>query len=84
MSGIRPPSYGSGMFIEDYKFVGKGDLDEFNGRFCKTPEFPNGTYAYFLTVDASAEVAGPFAGYLKPVFPYACLLNTNPRPRQRG
>ena len=71
VSGIRPPSYGSGMFIEDYKFVGKGDLDEFNGRFCKTPEFPNGTYAYFLTVDASAEVAGPFAGYLKPVFPYA-------------
>jgi len=70
VSGIRPPSYGSGMFCEDYKYVGKGDLDEFNGRFCKTPEFPNGTYAYFLTVDASAEVAGPFAGYLKPVFPY--------------
>jgi hypothetical protein len=26
-------------------------LDECNGRFTVTPEFPNGTYAYFLTRD---------------------------------
>ena len=70
VSGIRPPSYASGTFVEDYTFVGGGDLDEHNGRFCKTPEFPNGTYAYFLTIDSAQEVAGPFAGYLKPVFPY--------------
>lgn len=70
VSGIRPPSYASGTFVEDYTFVGGGDLDEHNGRFCKTPEFPNGTYAYFLTIDSTQEVAGPFAGYLKPVFPY--------------
>ena len=70
VSGIRPPTYASGVFVEDYVFIGGGDLDEHNGRFCKTPEFPNGTYAYFLTIDSAQEVAGPFAGYLKPVFPY--------------
>ena len=25
-------------------------MDEHNGRFCKTPEFPNGVYAYFAGV----------------------------------
>lgn len=39
-----------GTFVEDYIYVAEsGDLDECNGRFCKTPEFPDGTYAYFLT-----------------------------------
>ena len=39
-----------GAFVQDYEFVeGLGDLDECNGRFCITPEFPEGTYAYFLT-----------------------------------
>jgi hypothetical protein len=39
-----------GTFIQDYEYVaGAGDLDECNGRFCKTPEYPDGTYAYFLT-----------------------------------
>jgi len=53
----------AGSFIQDYEYgFGSGDLDEYNGRFCKTPEFPNGTYAYFVTIDASAEG--------NPVFPY--------------
>jgi hypothetical protein len=39
-----------GMFIEDFVYIQNyGHLDEFNGRFCVTPEFPQGTYAYFLT-----------------------------------
>jgi hypothetical protein len=39
-----------GAFLRDYEFVhGSGDLDECNGRFTVTPEFPEGTYAYFLT-----------------------------------
>jgi hypothetical protein len=39
-----------GTFVQDYEFAqGAGDLDECNGRFCVTPEFPDGTYAYFLT-----------------------------------
>lgn len=41
-----------GAFIQDYTFVpGSGDLDECNGRFTLTPEFPEGTYAYFLTAE---------------------------------
>src|SRR5262249_51406863 len=37
-----------GRYIEDYEFVqGLGDLDAYNGRFAITPEFPNGTYAYY-------------------------------------
>ena len=39
-----------GTFLADYEYVkGLGDLDECNGRFGVTPEFPEGTYAYFLT-----------------------------------
>ena len=41
-----------GAFTRDYEFVaGSGTLDECNGRFCVTPEFPDGTYAYFLTTE---------------------------------
>lgn len=50
-----------GSFVEDYEFVkGSGDLDEFNGRFVKTPEYPNGTYAYFLSSDVSGRLAFPY------------------------
>lgn len=39
-----------GAFVQDYEYVeGLGDLDECNGRFCVTPEYPEGIYAYFLT-----------------------------------
>jgi len=39
-----------GTYTQDYEYSeGLGDLDEANGRFGKTPDFPNGTYAYFLT-----------------------------------
>jgi hypothetical protein len=54
-------TYPLGRYGEDYAYVpGSGTLDQFNGRWCVTPEFPNGTYAYFDTIDASG----------KPVFPY--------------
>lgn len=50
-----------GSFVEDYEFVaGVGDLDEFNGRFTKTPEYPEGTYAYFLSTDAQGRLAFPY------------------------
>jgi len=53
------PDYGStsenppaGALIVDWEYVeGTGTLDYHNGRFCVTPEYPNGTYAYFLSVD---------------------------------
>ena len=59
----RPPSkidgtsFDQGFFIEDYKFNNSGDLDVHNGRYCKTPEFPNGTYAYFATISAQSREA---------------------------
>ena len=41
-----------GTFVQDYEYVaGAGDLDECNGRITVTPDFPDGTYAYFLTDD---------------------------------
>jgi hypothetical protein len=44
------PAFPLGTFAEDYEFVrGSGTLDEYNGRFTRTPEYPDGTYAYFLT-----------------------------------
>lgn len=50
-----------GVFVEDYEFAaGAGDLDEFNGRFAKTPDYPAGTYAYFLTTDAAGRMAFPY------------------------
>ena len=46
----RPTGFNEGFFVNDYSFDSSGDLDIHNGRFCKTPEFPNGIYAYFSTV----------------------------------
>ncbi len=39
-----------GTFTQDYEYVaGSGDLDECNGRVGVTPEFPEGTYHYYIT-----------------------------------
>lgn len=52
-SGTRPNGPGGkydGTYGEDFEFVpGSGDLDEANGRETVTPEYPQGTYAYFMT-----------------------------------
>ena len=53
--------YPIGTFIDDYEYRHRnGSLDNNNGRFCVTPDFPQGTYAYFLTIDSSQN----------PVYPY--------------
>jgi hypothetical protein len=60
--------YPLGRYMEDHAYLGdlekkQGvdfDLDECNGRFCVTPEFPNGTYAYFVSIDPNGT----------PIFPY--------------
>ena len=45
-----PGGYYDGTFVADYEYVeNTGDLDECNGQQTQTPEFPTGTYAYFLT-----------------------------------
>ncbi|HEY2951333.1 MAG TPA: YHYH protein [Verrucomicrobiae bacterium] len=61
-------SFPMGRYLEDNDYLGdlgftKGadfDLDEYNGRLCVTPEFPNGTYAYFTCISSNGA----------PVFPY--------------
>ena len=69
----RPPKYPSGYFVEDFTYYRVDDdtvLDENNGRYCVTPEFPNGTYAYFATISGTPEDSGQFRTYRRPVFPY--------------
>lgn len=56
-------TYFLGYFREDYEFVANPAddyLDEHNGRFCVTPEYPNGIYCYFATVDANHNSAYPY------------------------
>ena len=54
-------SFPLGTYVQDYEYVmGSGTLDEFNGRYCYTPEYPTGTYAYFLSTDNNGD----------PIFPY--------------
>ncbi len=53
--------YPLGYYIEDFAFVsGSGDLDEHNGRFCVTPDYPSGTYAYFVTIDGGLTATYPY------------------------
>lgn len=75
ISEDRPPSsvFPEGLFIEDYEHknvLSESTLDENNGRFCVTPEFPEGTYAYFATISNVSDTSGPFSKYRRPVFPY--------------
>ncbi len=58
-------TYPLGYFREDYEFMAhpsdQSYLDVHNGRFCVTPEYPNGIYCYFATVDANHNSAYPYA-----------------------
>lgn len=54
-------NYPLGSFIQDYIYSSaSGDLDEYNGRWCVTPEYPNGTYAYFVSTDDSGNPKFPY------------------------
>ncbi len=58
-------TYPLGMYREDYQFTAPTTsqpdyLDIHNGRFCVTPEYPAGTYAYFCTVDNNHNSAYPY------------------------
>ena len=60
-NGPLVSAYPLGTFFEDYTYVHKsGSLDQNNGRFCITPDYPNGTYAYFITVDSNGDPAFPY------------------------
>ena len=59
LSGLSDPL---GTYIEDYEYVeGLGDLDRYNGRYCVTPEYPDGVYCYFTTITGTTG---------DPAFPY--------------
>ena len=61
-------AYPLGWYVQDFDYLGDHgyaqgtdfDLDRYNGRFCVTPDFPGGTYAYFTTVDSNGVPAFPY------------------------
>jgi hypothetical protein len=61
-------TYVLGHYLEDNDYLGNlgktqgvdFDLDVYNGRHCVTPDYPGGTYAYFITVTSTGT----------PVYPY--------------
>jgi hypothetical protein len=61
-------SYPLGWYVQDFDHKADHgytqgvdfDLDRYNGRICKTPEFPNGTYAYFIAIEADGTPAYPY------------------------
>lgn len=58
----------NGEFASDYEYVtGLGDLDEHNGRYGVTPEYPNGTYHYVAT-EAFPFISRSFKGTPDPSF----------------
>jgi hypothetical protein len=69
------PSYPFGRYMEDNAYLGdltnsatgqpyvQGvdfDLDEYNGRYCVTPDFPGGTYAYFVAITSNGAPQFPY------------------------
>ncbi|MCB0400974.1 MAG: YHYH protein [Flavobacteriales bacterium] len=61
-AGPSLSAYALGTYIQDYEFTGTGDLDEYNGRWCVTPEYPGpvGTYAYFMSTDSNGDPKFPY------------------------
>ncbi|MDF2449738.1 MAG: hypothetical protein K0R26_2242 [Bacteroidota bacterium] len=64
-SQAGPPvngTYPIGTYCEDYEWLASngGDLDKYNGRTCVTPEYPQGTYAYFVTIDGAGTPQFPY------------------------
>jgi hypothetical protein len=58
-------TYPLGYFREDYQYNATSAatpdyLDIHNGRFCVTPEYPNGIYCYFATVTSNWNSAYPY------------------------
>ena len=63
------PNLTNGYLYQDYVYEnGLGDLDEFNGRYIVNEDFPEGTYAYFSSIDDTTKV---------PTFPYITLKHRN-------
>ena len=84
LSRVDRPPFPEEFFTEDFEYIPSDQddtvLDENNGRFCKTPDFPNGVYAYFSTFEDSLDEEGVFNGFRKPKFPYVIGKNYNSKP----
>lgn len=53
--------YPLGCFVEDYEISASGtDLDSHSGRFSVSPQYPDGIYSYYITIDSLQN----------PVYPY--------------
>jgi hypothetical protein len=51
-----------GTYVQDFEYVkGAGDLDDCNGRFGVTPEYPEGIYHYYIT-DTFPYISRSFRG----------------------
>ncbi len=57
-------TYPLGRYKEDYEYIAHPSdptyLDDHNGRFCVTPEYPNGIYCYFCTVNSQWNSTYPY------------------------
>jgi hypothetical protein len=55
-------SMAPGAYVNDweYKASNGGTLDVYNGKYTKTPDYPNGTYAYFMTMNSSGVPQYPY------------------------
>ena len=59
--GPSTAKYPLGTFTNDFTYNHKsGSLDENNGRFCVTPDYPEGVYAYFITIDSNQVPKYPY------------------------
>ena len=69
IDGVGTITLDAGSFIQDFEYKeGHGTLDRYNGRYTTTPDFPNGTYAYFLTFEKTTVDIGIES--VKPSYPY--------------
>ena len=74
-SGANLTTYSLGRYVADNDYLGdltnsstgtnykQGidfDLDQYNGRTCVTPDYPNGIYAYFVSIDTNGSPAFPY------------------------
>jgi len=63
-------SFAIGRYAEDNDYLGdlptndtasiQWDLDRYNGRYCVTPDYPNGMYVYFVSINADGTPASPY------------------------
>ena len=61
-------AYPLGWYLQDFDHLadrgfvqgGTFDVDRYNGRWCRTPDYPEGTYAYFVTIGADGAPAFPY------------------------